>query len=93
MDAPTTGQLLTVAGNAVVTSLLCEVFWRTLNPSPEVKDRFGPLVAAGTGIALALVALIATTGFGAPYASIVDAFLIGLTGGLAAIGVHDVSSR
>jgi hypothetical protein len=92
MDAPTVGQLLTVGGNAAVTALICELFWRTLAPAPAVVDRFGPIVAVGTGIALSLVALAVTAAGGVPYASVVDAVLVGLVGGLAAAGVHDVAS-
>lgn len=91
MDAPTTAQLLTVGGNAAITYLVVEMFWRAWNPTPETKDRFGPLVAALTGIGLAVIAWLATTAGGAPYASLVDAVLIGLVGGLSSIGVHDVA--
>jgi UDP-N-acetylglucosamine:LPS N-acetylglucosamine transferase len=72
--------------------LICELFWRTLAPAPAVVDRFGPIVAVGTGIALSLVALAVTAAGGVPYASVVDAVLVGLVGGLAAAGVHDVAS-
>jgi hypothetical protein len=92
MDAPTVGQLLTVGGNAAVTALICELFWRTLAPEPATVDRFGPIVAVAVGIGLSLVALAVTTVGGVPYASLVDAVLVGLVGGLAAAGVHDVAS-
>lgn len=93
MDAPSTQQLLTVGGNAAATFLLLEVIWRALSPTPEMKDRFGPLLAAGTGIVLALAAWVVTTAANAPYSSLLDAALIGLAGGLASIGVHDVVQR
>lgn len=93
MDAPSTGQLLTVGGNAAITFLLVEVIWRAWAPDPTTKDRFGPLLAASIGVALAVVAWLVTTAANAPYASLLDAVLIGLVGGLASIGIHDVTSR
>lgn len=92
MDAPTTQQLLTVGGNAAITYLLLEVIWRAWAPAPETKDRFGPLLAVAVGIGLAAVALAVTTAAGTPYATIVDGLLIGLVGGLAAIGIHDTTA-
>jgi hypothetical protein len=92
MDAPTIDQLLTVGGNAAVTALICEVFWRALAPDPATVDRFGPIVAVAVGIALSLAALAVTAAGGAPYASLANAALVGLVGGLAAAGVHDVAS-
>jgi hypothetical protein len=92
MDAPTVDQLLTVGGNAAVTALICELFWRAVQPDAATLDRFGPIVAVVVGIALSLLALAVTSVGGAPYASVVNAALVGLLGGLAAAGVHDVAS-
>lgn len=90
LDDPQIAQLGTVAGNAIITALLCELFWRTTAASSATKDRFGPIVAVGFGVGLAIVAVVVLTTTGIGRVDVAQAALTGLVGGFAAIGVHDV---
>lgn len=87
MEALTLSQLTTVAGLATASTLLSELFWRTVQPSPATKARFGPITAVAIGVVCGLVA-----GFllGLARADLAQVVINGVLGGLAAIGVHDV---
>ncbi len=86
----TLDQIATVAGNAGITAILSELFWRTSGASGATRDRFGPIAAVTTGVVLALAAagFLATTAVGR--ADIGAALLVGLQGGLMSMGIHDV---
>ena len=88
---PTIAQLVTVGGNAAITSLLCELFWRTAALAPATKDRFGPIVAVLFGVGLAITATLVVSLAALTSAVVFQAILTGFVGGLAAIGVHDVA--
>lgn len=91
IDNITTDQLLTVGGVTAVTFLLCAIIFRTAALSEAAKDRFGALISALIGIALSFVANIVLVGTDGP--TLLQAFLTGLVGGLAAVGVHEVVSN
>jgi hypothetical protein len=87
----TTDQLLTVGGISIVTWLLTSLIFRTAALSDALKDRFGAAIATVIGILLSFLAtiiLVGTTGD-----VLLQAFLTGLTGGLAAVGIHEVASN
>ena len=87
MDAPTIASLLTVGGNSAATWLVCEVFWRTANVAPATKDRFGPIVAVGFGVGLAILAALT---LGLARGDLLQAALTGVVAGAAAVGLHDI---
>ena len=89
MDGITVAQLTTVGGIAIVTTLLNQLIWSTSGASPATKDRFGPIVAVITGVALGVVAgfVLAQTA-----ADIAQSALNGLLGGFASIGLYDVAT-
>ncbi len=86
MPLPSVEALTTVAGAAVVVSLLFEVLKRAIRPSPDVLDRFGALAAMALGVVVVLVAsfVLGLIGDGA---SLVAAILNGISAGLMAIGM------
>jgi hypothetical protein len=85
--------LVTVAGNSAITYLLLQLVWRVTNPDPATKDRFGPLLAAFTGIVLALVGTAYLTFTGQPAPNVFDAIAVGFYAGLGSIGIHDIGDR
>ncbi len=90
---PNVTALLTVAGLAPIVTLLSQLIWVTIghNASGDaVQDRYGPIVAVAVGILLAEVALWATSVAGITRVDVFQSGLVGLVGGLAAIGIHDV---
>ena len=91
IDNITTDQLLTVGGVTAVTFLLVAVIFRTAAFSEATKDRFGAVIAALIGIALSLLANVVLVGTDGP--TLLQAFLTGLVGGLAAVGVNEVVSN
>lgn len=78
----TVNALLTLVGNAVVVMLLVELAKRTLALTDEQIDRFGPLMAIGSGIVLALAAAFY---LGRPLA---DAIMLGFISGVVASGLY-----
>lgn len=84
MDLGTT-DLLTVAGATVVVTIIVEVLMRAIKPSPETKDRIGPLVAVGVGVLVVGAAALYNG------ADLGQALLTGLLSGAAAIGLYDVA--
>lgn len=91
MEAPTLIALGTTAGLAAVTLLIVQLIWKTAQPSPEIKDRFGPLTAVVVGTVLALIAVYAGNAnpAGANGTDIVNALLSGLFVGTTSMGIHD----
>jgi hypothetical protein len=76
-------ELLTVAGVAVVVTILLEVIKRAMGWTPDLTDRFAPLLAVVLGIALG-------TGFAAYQgADLVLGAITGLLAGASASGLYD----
>lgn len=90
MDDPTIAQLATVSGNAAITFLIGQVLWRTLSAAPATQDRFGPIVAVGTGIVLALAASVVDLTPALQRSDVLQSALVGLVSGTSAIGIHDL---
>jgi len=91
MEAPTVNSLLTTGGLAVAVVLITQLIWSTVRPSPDTKDRFGPLVAVIVGIVLSLIAVF-TVGLdpaGSAGTDIFNAILSGLFVGATGMGIHD----
>lgn len=85
-DAPTVDALLSVAGATVVLTIILEIAFKAANLAAATKDRFGPLIAALSGVVL--------VGAAAYYlhADVAQAALTGLFAGFASSGVHDTVS-
>lgn len=83
MNEPTVGMLATVAGVALITTIIVEVILRAAAVSGATKDRFGPLLALTVGVVLSVVGGLATG------VDPVTAFLTGILGGASAMGTHD----
>ena len=92
---PQAAALLTVAGLAPIVSMLSQLIWRTAGhdgAGDAVRDRFGPIVAVGVAVVLAEVALWVTASIGVTRLDIFQAALTGGVAGLAAIGIHDLTT-
>lgn len=87
----TTDQLLTVGGISIVTWLIVAIIFRTAALDEATKQRFGAIIAAVIGIVLSFVATIILVGTEGQV--LLQAFLTGLTGGLAAVGIHEIVSN
>lgn len=76
--------VLTLGGASIVVSILVQVILSTWRPSPEAKDRFGPLLAllVGIGVLFTFGLLQGST----DYATLL---LTGLLAGGGGMGVHD----
>lgn len=86
---PTLTYVTTVAGCAAVTAIIVEVIIRAAGAGFSV-DRFGPLLALGIGI---LVAVLATAALGIGTSQTFgQAVLTGLLAGASAMGLHDIAS-
>lgn len=86
MEEPTIGSLLTIGGNAIVVGIAVELIKRTLALTPELQDRFGPLLSVGLGIATAIGAAFLTGG------DIASASLTGFMAGAVASGVYSLKA-
>lgn len=92
LDAPTLAALTTVAGAALLTSVLVQyVVLPIANLTEAARDRFGPFIAIATGIAVVEVATL--TVLAATRADIVQGAVTGIFAGLAAIGLHSVGQQ
>lgn len=80
---PQVSSLLTVGGLTIFITAITEVILRAWRPSPEQKDRFGPLLAMGLAIVAAVLASIYLGGDG------VEGLLLGVIVGWGSMGVHD----
>lgn len=87
MEQVTFALLLTVAGAAAFEVLILQVVWQAAKPTPEFKDRFGPLIAILAGIAITVIAALAVPG-----TDIGQAVLTGIMAGFSAMGIHDTAS-
>lgn len=76
--------VLTLGGASIVVSIITQVILSTWRPSPEAKDRFGPLLAlvVGIGVVLLFGALQGATDYAA-------LLLTGLLAGGGGMGIHD----
>ena len=89
MDAPSIAALTTVAGITVVTWALMYVVVRAAAFTQATLDRFGPLLAVGIAVVVAVLAVV--VGIVNPgRADFGQAIVNGLFAGLAAIGVNEV---
>ena len=75
-------ELLTLAGAAIVVTILTEVIKRALALTEEAVTRFGPLISVVLGVAVTVGAGI-TQG-----ADLVSAALTGLLAGASASGIY-----
>ena len=91
MEAPTIEALTTVGGIALLVVAIQAVLMPALRLSPEASDRFGPLIAAGLGITVGVVAIM-VLGIARPD-TLLTAVIAGLFGGLQAIGIHQVGKH
>ena len=66
--------------------LILQVLWTAVKPSPEFKDRFGPLIAILAGIAITVIAA-----FAIPGSDVGQAVLTGIMAGFSAMGIHDTA--
>jgi hypothetical protein len=89
MEGLTIEQLTTVGGISIVTALLSELFWRTAKATEEAVNRFGPVLAFGGGIVIAIGAGL-TLGQG--QLDVIQSGINGALGGLAAMGIHDLTT-
>ena len=87
VEGITIAQLTTVGGIGIVTSLLNQLIWTTSGASGPTKERFGPVVAVITGVAVGIVAglVLAQTS-----QDLAQSAINGFLGGLTAIGLYDV---
>jgi len=89
MEAITIEQLTTVGGISIAATLISQLFWMTIAAAPAAKARFGPIFAVACGLVLSVIAGL-TLGQGR-----LDLFqdgINGVLGGLAAIGIYDVTT-
>lgn len=89
MEGLTVAQLTTVAGISIATSLVSELLWRTIAATAEQVSRFGPIVAVGFGVVIAVAAGVL---LGQGRLDLVQSGINGVIGGLAAMGVHDLTT-
>lgn len=84
LEAPTAGMLGTVAGLALIVTIVTEIILRAWAPTAVVKDRFGPLLALVVGIAFAVAGALfsATT-------DVLTAVLLGVVSAGGGMGIHD----
>ena len=92
MDAsdPTIAQLATVSGNAAITFLIGQVFWRTANAAPATMDRFGPVTAVAIAVGLAVAGSAVNLTAALSSADLLQSVLVGVVSGTSAIGIHDL---
>lgn len=93
MEAPAIATLTTVAGAAILASVLIQfAILPLLNLSPATQDRFGPLLAIIVGIVIVELATF-TVVTGATKQDIGQGLVNGIFAGLAAIGIHNVTTK
>lgn len=92
MDAPTIQDLLTVAGLTIVTVAILAVLMPILKLTEENANRFGPLLAIGIAVILAVIATW-TIVTGPTRQDFLTAVINGLFAGLAAIGTHQTVKK
>lgn len=86
---PTLTTLTTVAGVATIATILVQIILTTWKPSPDDRDRFGPLVALVVAV---IVAEIGIVGLGlGTRADFIGALLTGIVAGGGSMGIHDTA--
>lgn len=83
MDAITYDQLTTIAGLTGSVWIVTQIVVRATGLTGAARDRFGPLIAAISGAAIATIAAIATNGD--PVLGAINGVIAGGT----AMGLHD----
>lgn len=92
MDAPTLEALTTVAGAALLTSVLVWLLFQTIAAADALKARFGPVIAVVVGVIV--VELATFTIIEGPLKQDIGQGLInGIFAGLAAMGIHDFGKK
>lgn len=92
MEAPAIATLTTVAGAAILTTVLLQfVVFPLLNLSPATKDRFGAIIAILVGVVIVEVATF-TVVTGATKQDVAQGLVNGIFAGLSAIGIHSVAT-
>ncbi len=84
LEAPTIGMLGSVAGLAFIVTIVTEIILRAAQPSPQAKDRYGPLLALGTGAVFSIAAAVVA---GAP--DFLTALLTAVVAAGTGMGIHD----
>ena len=84
MDTVTPEQIQTVAGASVIVTILMSAILAAWKPTPELRDRVGPILAIVVGVVV-VVGYAAWTG-----ADVQQALLTGLVVGSASMGIHDL---
>lgn len=92
LPLPGADALTTVAGAAIVVTVLFEVLKRAIKPSPDTLDRFGPLAAIALGIIVVIAASFAFNVI-ADGAGLFVAAYNGAMSGLVAIGFFKVADN
>jgi hypothetical protein len=85
-SVPVVNSLLTVGGLTIFVTAITEVVLRAWKPTPEQKDRFGPLLAMGLAVVAGLLASLYLGGDG------IEGILLGVIVGWGSMGVHDTAS-
>ena len=92
MDAPEISTLTTVAGAAILTTVLMQfVILPLLNLSPATQDRFGAIIAIIAGVVIVEAATF-TVVTGPTRQDVAQGLVNGIFAGLSAIGIHSVAS-
>lgn len=91
MTTATLADLTTVAGIATVVTILTQIILNAANLSDDASNRWGPLLAIGLGILVAVAAAFALGQTGGQELS--QAAYTGLLGGATAIALHGVATK
>lgn len=91
LEAPTVASLLTLAGNAAVVALVVTLIKRTMALTAAQVDRYGPVLAVGTGVVLAELATIVTNAASFGAKDVTQAALTGLVSGCLSSGLYDLA--
>lgn len=80
--------LTTFIGISLITGILSEAVKRAWDPSPELQDRWMPILNLGLGIVLGIVGAIFVPD-AVTRATLLNGAVVGLFGGAAAGGLYD----
>lgn len=90
LEAPTIASLLTLAGNALVVTLVVTLIKRTLALTAEQVNRFGPVIAIAAGIVLAEIAGLIV---GLDRQDLAQGALTGFVSGCVASGLYSLAGN
>lgn len=86
MPVLTPADLTTLAGAAVLISILVQVWKNVAQPTVAFMQRFGEVIAIGLGIVIVELGSLATG------ADLIQGVLTGLFAGLSSIGLYHVTN-